>query len=263
MICGITGKVGSGKSLLGLDMMLRHFAKGGCCATNIELDLDAVARWCWKRGHAFDPEQYRLLELKQEPSFHKQIPCAAVFNPAPHQKILVFIDEAHLFFPSAEYRKLATVFQEIAAFVTQSRKFGVDVFLITQAWDTLWNTLRKQAELLYECRDMRKVKLPMIGAALGGVFGLTYVIRDEKTGERLDGGSTRIAKDLVSCYSTQQVYDAGTEELRASMGTYETQRRPVGWLSRTFRSAPPTRRALVEAELELEATEEQLEESAA
>jgi hypothetical protein len=239
MIEGITGKVGSGKSLKAVVEMAAEFVAGGCCATNIELDRDAIARFCWKRGHRFRDDQYRFLDMRKDPCFHKNLPRGS------SRTIRVYIDEAHLFFPASEYRDLKKAFLEVEAFVSQSRKVKVDIWLITQAWENVWGQLRRQALFIYSCRDMRVVNFPVFGKIIGQMMGLTWARLDAATNAVLETGRTAIAKDICQLYATSQVYDDMMASLVGSMSLFEVERRPVGWFGRTFRN-PPADGRLVE-----------------
>jgi hypothetical protein len=233
MITGITGKVGGGKTLLALTMMLDHFIKGGTCCTNIELDVDAVARYCWVRGRRFHARQYVFLDLRRNALFHRQ-----VIRGIEGWHVLVFIDEAHLKFPAAEYRELRKQFLEIEAFVSQSRKVRIDLYFITQAWSNVWNQLTKQALFIIECRDMRSMKLPLFGFALGGMLGLSWTKRDSATNVATESGRTKIARDVVQCYSTMQVYDDMMAELMEVLPECEPFVSRVGFFQRLLHRGP-------------------------
>lgn len=133
MIEGIVGKVGGGKTLLALTKMLSHFMAGGCVCSNIELDVDAVARYCGKWGKRFHARQYVFLDMRKDALFHRNL-----VRGVEGWHVHMYIDEAHLKFPTAEYRALSKQFLEIEAFVSQSRKVRVDIGIITPAWDNVW-----------------------------------------------------------------------------------------------------------------------------
>lgn len=229
MIEGIIGKVGSGKSLYALTDMLGHFCKGGYAASNIDLDRDQVARYCWRRGHRFRDDQYKLLDLQRNPLFHREIK-----RGTPALKGKIYIDEAHIVFPASEFRENKAAFFEIDRFCSQHRKFDVDIYFITQAWENLWGQIKRQATFIYSCRDFRVVSLPMVGTAFGSAMGLKWSRLDSATDIVLETGSTAIAKDVVACYSTKQVFDPMCAELMQSMPIYEPQRQSVSWFARKF-----------------------------
>ncbi len=228
MTRGIVGKKGAGKSLLALFQMLEHLADGGAVASNIALDGDAVARWCWKRGHDYrHDDQFTLLDLNKEPRFYRDCPRSPVRNASGRDIVRIYIDEAHLFFPASRYRELASEFEELHDWNSQCRKAGQHLYMITQAWENIWGALRRQTEQRFECRDMRSIKLPMVGTGLGWAFGLTWALKDEETNERLEGGTSRITPGVVECYDTAQVYSDTMAELFELMPEYRAERRKV------------------------------------
>jgi len=233
MILGIVGKVGGGKSLLALTQMLDWFCQGGCVATNIELDLNAVARYCWSKGHRFDRSQYTLLDMEDR-RFQNQI-----MRGVKGSTVRVYIDEAHLFYSAEDFKQMDRAFDDVKRFVSQSRKVHVDIYLITQAWENLWGQFRRHAEFLYRCRDFRNVKFGIFGTLPSWLMALKWSKCDEATGQVLETGSTPITKKITDCYSTAQVYDPMMRELVQRMKQFEPVKAKVGWLKRTF-GKPPT-----------------------
>lgn len=227
MIQGIVGKVGGGKSLLSMSMMLQHFVEGGQNCSNIELNLDAVARYCWKRGRRFHDSQYRFVNMREDVLFHKQI-----MRGTRPGAVKVFIDEAHLFFPGSEYRALSKQFMELDAWLSQSRRGHVDVYFITQAWENLWGQLRRHAEFIYSCRDMRKINFPMVGQL--AFLGLSWTRSCAQTDTSLETGRTKITKELTDCYSTLQCYDVGMSEWMEKTPIFEDNKASVNPIRRLF-----------------------------
>ena len=236
---GIVGKKGHGKSLLALTQMLAHFSQGGFAASNLALDLDAVGRYCWKRRHRFQERQFRLLDLNRNPLFFEEIPRASVRLAKGRDVVRVYVDEAHLFFPSSRYRELSRDLDLLERWNSQCAKFGQELYLITQAWDNLWSNLRRQSIGRYHCRDMRQVKLPLVGQSLGNVIGLTWAFRDEETGEVLDRGNSRVTREVVDCYSREQIFDADMQALEGSIERFTACPDRIG-LWQSLRKYPGT-----------------------
>lgn len=232
MIEAITGKVGSGKSLKAVSDSSRHFLRGGCVCTNIELDRDYIAAWCWKRGHRFRDSQLVDLPMKSDPCFHRYMKQA---RPDARNNVWVIIDEAHLFFPAAEYRDLKKAFLSVESFVSQSRRVRCDIWFITQAWDNVWGQLRKQALFETACRDFRVVNLPLVGSSLGSAMGLKWVRKDCATGAVLETGKTALDRGIFGFYSTHQPYNEEMSEIMRTMEVYEENRERVGWFARHFK----------------------------
>lgn len=232
MIEAITGKVGSGKSLKAVSDMAAHFVRGGCVCTNLELDRDAIARYCWKRGHRFRDAQYVELPMRADPVFHRHMRQA---SPSNKLNVHVYIDEAHLFFPAAEYTRLRKEFLSVESFVSQSRRVRCDIWFITQAWDNVWGQLRKQALFEVACRDFRVIQLPLVGDALGSMMGLKWTRLDAATNTALETGGTKLNKEIFSLYNTHQPYNDEMAEIMRTMEVYEERRDRVGLLQRMFK----------------------------
>jgi len=237
MIEALTGKVGSGKSLKFVTESFAHILKGGCVCTNIELDRDEIARQCWFKGHRFKDDQYIQLPMRTDPCFHNHMRQNV---RGSNLKIMVGIDEAHLFFPASEYRDLKKAFLSVESFVSQSRRVGCDIVFITQAWDNVWGQLRKQALFEIKCRDIRVIQFPLIGDALGGFLGLRWTRCDAATGTALETGKTPLSKQVFKLYSTLQPYNDEMEELMKSMPVFEQANGKVGFFERILK-APPKR----------------------
>lgn len=236
MISALTGKVGSGKSLKFVSDSAEHFAKGGAVCANIHFDLDAVAKYCWKRGHRFRDKQFKFLPMAEDPCFHRHMMQA---RGNDNLKVLVGIDEAHLFFPAAEYRNLRVEFLSVESFVSQSRRVNCDIVLITQAWDNIWTQLRKQALFEIRCRDFRVIQLPLFGDALGSFMGLSWTRFDTAANTPLDKGKTKLSKEIFGLYSTMQPYNEEMAELMRTMPVFEGGVDKVGWLEKIFRRPKP------------------------
>lgn len=232
MIEALTGKIGSGKSLKFVSESAEHFAKGGAVCANIHFDLDKVAAYCWKRGHRFRDRQFKYLPMDTDPCFHRHMMQA---RGDSNLKIKVGIDEAHLFFPAAEYRSLATEFRAVESFISQSRRVNCDVVFITQAWDNVWAQLRKQALFEIRCRDFRVIKIGIFGDSLGNMLGMKWSKHDTATGVALENGKTKLSPEVFGLYSTMQPYNEEMSELMRTMPFYDGQLEPVGFLRRMFR----------------------------
>lgn len=232
----LTGKVGSGKTLKMVTDSLNHFERGGCVCSNVELDRDAIARELWRRRRRFFDSQYVELPMRQDPCFHRYMRRAA---PGSNLKVMVYIDEAHLFFPASEYRALQKQFLSVESFVSQSRRVGCDIIFITQAWSNVWGQLQKQALFITECRDFRVLKLPLIGDSLGNFLGLKWAKKDAATGVVLEDGATKLSKGVFECYSTSQAYNDEMSEIMQTMEIFKEQTERVGLLERFLRKPPP------------------------
>lgn len=236
MIEAITGKVGSGKTLKAVTDMCNHVARGGCICTNVELDRDALARFCWGRRLRFRDSQYVELPMRSDPQFHLHMRQAQATSKL---NIQVYIDEAHLFFPAAEYQALRKQFLSVESFVSQSRRVRCDIWFITQAWDNVWGQLRKQALFEISCRDFRVLSLPLVGTALGSSMGLKWTRKDAATGVALESGKTSLSPEILRCYSTHQPYNDEMAEIMRTMPVFEENTNRISYWQKLFHK--PTR----------------------
>lgn len=215
MITVITGKVGSGKSLLGLVQMVDLMGRGLCVISNYTLRLQNVDGYLRKyKRRPLGIEQCRFHDFEEEPQFQKKIPFGRMGFP-----VTVFIDEAQLYYNAAEASKLQAELKLMISFLTQSRKCAVDVVIITQHETTVWAQMRHQCLFGYRCRDMRVINLPIVGTLPGA--GLKWSKFDTQSGETLTRGRTPLNRELFGLYDTSQMYDSHMRELQAGAQVWE------------------------------------------
>lgn len=216
MISVISGKVGGGKTLLALTLILRDLAKGQGVATNIALNPDAVNKHLKKRFgfHHFSSRQITYLDLNDDIDFRDRTQKGTLSHP-----FNIYLDEAHIFFNSKDSEKLKKSFFPLLCYITQSRKLHQNIFFITQAPETLVNQFRLQAEEGYKCIDLRKKSFPIVGKI--EQLGLAYQAYDWASGQRLRGGRTPINALLTDCFDTTQFYDTQTSELASGLEVFE------------------------------------------
>lgn len=210
MITMITGKIGSGKSLMALVETMKQLGEGRCVVSNMHYNLEAVDAWLWRKNRRrLVRGQLRFHDFEAEPEFHNHIPFGQVGQP-----VTVFCDEAQLYYNQAEGTRLQSKLLRLVSFLTQSRKCKVDVWFITQYETTVWAQFRHQCLFGYRCRDMRAVSLPFVGQL--PIAGLKWSKFDTQSGEIMFRGSTPLSKSLFDLYDTNQMYDSQMRELQAS-----------------------------------------------
>jgi len=214
MIYLCTGKVGSGKSLLATQQALDICAKGGCVVSNIHFSDEGCDNYLWKyHRRRLAKGQLRYHDFEEQPDFRSAIPRGVRLC-----NVHVFCDEAQLFYNSARDRELKANMMPLLRWLTQSRKFSVDVTFITQAPETLWSQFRYQALFSWKCRDMRVLSVPLFGNVFSG---LRYSKLDIMSGEILSRHKLRLHPDLFKCYDTTQTYDKETGDLLANAELWE------------------------------------------
>lgn len=234
MIEFITGKIGGGKTLLATNFMIRDLELGRKVITNIELDLDEVTKFLWKKkGVRFHEKQYQYHNFEEHPDFHNHISRGLVVG-----EVVVYCDETQLYYNSDDARELVKTCKELRSFLTQSRRFNVDIRFITQEMSTVWMQLRKQALWYYDCRDLRGVSLSWLTGKTD-MLGLRWKKIDlGGSGQTIEKGKTKLDKNIFNMYSTTQFYDSFGKYLMENMSVYESltkQDRKLTFIERYFK----------------------------
>lgn len=124
-VIGVVGRMGSGKSYFAVRMAHNRMRAGAQVVTNFSMTLPAELAGKWRQFNGW--EQFAELE-----------------------DCVVIIDEAHLYAPSSQHLH----FPMIARFkLAQARKFGLDVYWISQHEDRVNRTLRDLTNMIYVCRS--------------------------------------------------------------------------------------------------------------
>jgi len=123
-VVGIIGRMGSGKSYMAVRLAYKRLRKGADVCTNFTMKIPeggAAGRW----RHFSGWEQFAELE-----------------------NAVVIVDEAHLYASSSH----SLQFPMVARWkLSQARKFGLDVYWISQHEDRVNRTLRDLTNLIYVC----------------------------------------------------------------------------------------------------------------
>lgn len=124
-VVGVVGRMGSGKSYFAVRMAYTRIKAGATVVTNFTMNLPPELADRWRRFDGWES----MLDLED---------C------------VVIIDEAHLWAPSSEHRN----FPMIARWkMAQARKFGLDVYWISQHEDRVNRTLRDLTNMIYVCQS--------------------------------------------------------------------------------------------------------------
>jgi len=160
MLSIFDGRPGDGKSYSAVALkILPHLAAGGYVATNIEMIPDGVAAYILNRtGKVFDRSRLRILTEDEAPKFHKYIP------PGNEDvRVLVVIDEAHLFFNARDWAKSDKDFRDTFNLATQHRKYFLDIILVSQHFGNIDAQFLRLIEELWRFRDLAKWRFPIPG----------------------------------------------------------------------------------------------------
>lgn len=161
MIEVFEGKLGGGKSYSATVRAVRHLAKGGIVATNIQLNKVSVADYI-RRHYKVEPDldrQLFVLEEHQVFNFEKYIPRGKDYENVP----LVIIDEFHLWFNNRDWAQTAKNSRPTLTFITQSRKLHVDLILISQSVLNMDKQFMRMVQYIWRFRDLDRWKIPGLG----------------------------------------------------------------------------------------------------
>jgi len=162
MIYVITGHLGSGKSLLAVSLALEYLRKGRAVASNLTLNLEkglphASRRTAIKLPGVPSPEHLESLGRGYEGEYDEDL-----FG-------LVLLDEAGTWLNSHDWRDKDR--RGLFHWVTHARKFGWDVALIIQDYESLDAQIRRSvSEIVVRCSRLDRIKVPYIPLSLPRVY---------------------------------------------------------------------------------------------
>ena len=127
MIEVFEGKIGGGKTYSAVKRILKHLATGGTVYTNIDLVAEECQRYCMKKWFVeIEPEeQIQFMEPSDIKRFHEVVRMGTF-----DCQVLMVVDEAHIFFNARNWKDAK---EELLHWLTQSRKWFIDVIFITQS----------------------------------------------------------------------------------------------------------------------------------
>jgi len=215
MITLVTGKIGGGKTILSLFHALEHLSKGGLVISNIALRFEDCYKYVLKNyKRHIRPEQIIFHDFEELPYF---MDSPDFRRGTTELKVLVIIDECHIFYHADSSK--AKFYKPVLDFLTLSRKFDVDIYLITQEPTTLYSQFRHQCQFTYYCLDMRQQSISVFGQL--PMMGLQWSKRDTKSNSLQYRGVTKISQLLFNCFDTKQTYSKATRLLMEKTAIFE------------------------------------------
>lgn len=155
MVFGVCGKLGGGKSLFCVRVMLDALRRGDFVTSNIKLKEDYLKK------HHINASNYTFL-----PDFTTLDPWtlrAGDFRGSRGKKrSLIVVDEAGEWLDSYSDARHSGQLKDIASWLRQSDKLGQDVYFIVQFENLLHNRLRSVVHYWVVCQDFAKWNLPLI-----------------------------------------------------------------------------------------------------
>lgn len=141
---GVVGRMGSGKSYMAVRMAYKRLRAGDDVWSNFSMHLahsDACAR----------DDRGELVCRKPVPKVAGKVHRFTGWDEfAEIDNAVVIVDEAHLLAPSSQHLH----FPNVARWkLSQSRKFGLDVYWVSQHEDRVNRTLRDLTNLIYVCHS--------------------------------------------------------------------------------------------------------------
>jgi len=187
----ICGKPGGGKSYMGVSQIceeLKDINAIRTIVTNIPLNLAELANWCHEnvKFEVNIKERVRILDEAQTGEFWKFEPNRVWdkrkkfytgegknrreydvpdFDGRGNPGTLYVIDEIHIHFGAREWQQTGT---DCTWFLTQHRKLGCDVIMITQHPDQTDKALRRLAQEFMTVRNLSRE--PVLGFRAGNFF---------------------------------------------------------------------------------------------
>lgn len=219
MITIVQGTLGGGKTLRGVREIASHLARGLFVYTNIEYVFSGLRVYC-RAAHRVEIQRKQIRRLPPMEDVKDWVDAIEFASEA--EPILVVIDESAIFWNSRDWAETQKHQKNMLAFLRQSRKAGVNICFIAQESTDLDKQFRNLAELLINCRNMAKIKVPVINVPLLGLFRY-HVIEVSKQGGIRDlvisaewWWALGRNKLLFNCYKTEAFLDSYMTELAAT-----------------------------------------------
>lgn len=157
-VYAITGKLGSGKSLVSVGRIFDYLRAGKPVATNLNLDLTKLfSERC----------KFKYTRLPDFPTVQDFTAIGKGTDSYDETKNgLIVLDECGVFFNSRDWQTPER--QEVIKWLLHSRKLGWDVILIVQDVAIIDKQIRLALiEHVGICKRMDRMGVPFIGAAVG------------------------------------------------------------------------------------------------
>lgn len=212
----ISGKPGGGKSLYAMRLLLAELRLSKRkIVTNLCVRFEALNEYLGKQGidlgETHIRERVQVISEEQLPEFYRYrgagpLPGAMVdgefktdYSGITDAGVLYVIDEVHIAFNS---RRWANTGRGVIYYLSQHRKLGDDVILVTQHVNNVDKQMRSMAQDYTYIRNLRKEKAGVF--KLPGVFiRQTFLQPASEHARATETGSfTLDVKGVAACYDT-------------------------------------------------------------
>lgn len=204
-VIGVVGLMGSGKSYMAVRLAAAQLDAGADVASNFSMHLDAKSGGQWRLFRDF--ADFAELTGDVDPDTGKI-----------RRRMVVIIDEAHLLAPSNEPNALSRVARWK---ISQARKFGLDIYWISQHESKVAKPLRDLTTHLYVCKST--------GRGKGLRFSATAYdpATARKAGKELFRVAYRFEERIARMYDTLEIVE-GSDDGAAGRDGQMTRAREIG-----------------------------------
>jgi hypothetical protein len=225
----VTGKLGSGKSLITVAKMAEYLNEGRMVATNLDLNPQHMVNpWAKKTRIIRVPDKPTILDFKMLP-----VPYEGDYDE--EKTGLLVLDECGTWFNSRDYRDKTR--GEVINYLLHIRKMGWDVMLIVQNISMIDSQVREgMGEQIVYCSRFDKISIPLLGPILK-FFDLPY--KAPKMHQALVKYGTShnspvvdrwvfFGTHLFEAYDTRQIFGANQTGVASVLPPYYQYGRYIG-----------------------------------
>lgn len=172
-VWGITGNLGGGKTLSAVQVAVQAMQSGYFVATNIELCMDEICRYCdgdWPR------ELYRRIDLESDDP--NSWPVGDPRGTDGGRRVLIIIDEVAEWFD--QFSSTSSAVKRFLSWLRHSSKRSQDVFLVVQRREYLAKSLRILIARWLWVEDLAVYRVPKLRVRIpfcGGMISRTIFDR--------------------------------------------------------------------------------------
>ncbi|SDU18170.1 Zonular occludens toxin (Zot) [Verrucomicrobium sp. GAS474] len=202
MIHVYEGRPGGGKSYRAVENICKDLAAGSIVHTNIFLYPEKVRAYVFDRWGVEVPPDSLVYYEDGSKLAHDMPSLIPRGTRACTNKI--YLDEAHIWYNSRDWKTTHELLKRNLVWLTQHRKFFVDVVFITQDAANIDAQFRRLAQSYYRFRDLQKMKAP----GFGQVYPLPHTLEilvdyDGKT--VMDRTFVPRKKEIFDLYESEQL----------------------------------------------------------
>jgi hypothetical protein len=184
--------MGGGKSYYGAELCMQYWKEGAYVHTNMDMVEERIAELGWTE---------RFIKLGDEPTEWDQ----HLIGGAEGQENLVVIDEAMVIFDSMDWQVTRKRHKNLMHFLTQSRKVGLDIYMIGQAQKGMDATFSRISLEVISCTAVKR--WPLIGPYMVTLRGDFCRARKYPNGQRAAPLKyVRFSPEVGAIYRTESTH---------------------------------------------------------